>query len=302
MSVAERRGRRRRRHARGDRGGAQPAARHPLARPARRRSAPGRASAAGAGCARCTLALGGRRVSGRGHGDPAGGAEAGDPRDGAARRARCCCCCRCRWRERSRSCGGWRATIVSAVPHVAVMELRAARARAVAIAATGAIAVFGSVAIQAAHGDLLHGLENAAQRHERVHRRVGLARQAPTTCCRQRRSPRRRAPGEARAPAGRARGARLPRRLARLGERRVWVIAPPRESSPLLPASQLVEGNLRQATARVRAGGWAVISRAIAEEHHLHIGDAFTLPDARSRRGSGWRRCRRTSAGRRERS
>ena len=31
-----------------------------------------------------------------------------------------------------------------------------------AIAATGAIAVFGSVSIQGAHGDLLHGLENAA--------------------------------------------------------------------------------------------------------------------------------------------
>ena len=52
--------------------------------------------------------------------------------------------------------------VVSAVPHVAVMELRAGRARALAISATGAIAVFGSVAIQAAHGDLLHGLENAA--------------------------------------------------------------------------------------------------------------------------------------------
>ena len=32
------------------------------------------------------------------------------------------------------------------------------------------------------------------------------------------------------------------------GQRRIWVIAPPRASSPLLPASQLVEGNLRQAT------------------------------------------------------
>ena len=42
------------------------------------------------------------------------------------------------------------------------MELRAGRARAIAIAATGAIAVFGSVAIETAHGDLLHGLENAA--------------------------------------------------------------------------------------------------------------------------------------------
>ena len=52
--------------------------------------------------------------------------------------------------------------IVSPIPHVAAMELGAARARAVAIAATGAVAVFGSVAIQGAHGDLLRGLEGAA--------------------------------------------------------------------------------------------------------------------------------------------
>jgi putative ABC transport system permease protein len=52
--------------------------------------------------------------------------------------------------------------VTSAVPHIAVMELRAGRARAVAIAATGAVAVFGSVAIQGAHGDLQRGLEDAA--------------------------------------------------------------------------------------------------------------------------------------------
>ena len=52
---------------------------------------------------------------------------------------------------------------VSPIPHVAAMELGAARARAVAIAATGAVAVFGSVAIQGAHGDLLRGLEGAAR-------------------------------------------------------------------------------------------------------------------------------------------
>jgi putative ABC transport system permease protein len=52
--------------------------------------------------------------------------------------------------------------ITSAVPHVAAMELGVSRARAVAIAATGAIALFGSVAIQGAHGDLLTGLEDAA--------------------------------------------------------------------------------------------------------------------------------------------
>ena len=53
--------------------------------------------------------------------------------------------------------------VTSVVPHIAVMELRSGRSRAVAIAATGAIAVFGAVSIQGAHGDLLKGLENAAR-------------------------------------------------------------------------------------------------------------------------------------------
>ena len=65
--------------------------------------------------------------------------------------------------------------ITSPVAHVATMELRAARARAMAIAATGAVAVFGSVAIQGAHGDLLRGPGRGGARHERVHRRVGGA-------------------------------------------------------------------------------------------------------------------------------
>ena len=63
-----------------------------------------------------------------------------------------------------------------------------------------------------------------------------------------------------------------------IGERRVLVIAPPRAATPLLPGDQLVEGNLRQATARVRAGGWMVLSQALAAEHDLHIGEAWTPP------------------------
>jgi len=168
--------------------------------------------------------------------------------------------------------------IVSAVPHVAVMELRAGRTRALAISATGAIAVFGSVSIQAAHGDLLKGLENAAHDMNAFTAvwvspagSYNLLQTAPFTAT----------------PAQQARLERLPGvRAVRLyrgglldwGPRRIWTIAPPRASSPLLPASQIVEGNVRQATARVRAGGWAVLTRAIAEEHHLQIGSSFTLP------------------------
>ena len=62
------------------------------------------------------------------------------------------------------------------------------------------------------------------------------------------------------------------------GARRTLVIAPPRGSTPLLPAGQIVQGDPRQAEARVRAGGWLVLSRALAAEQHLHIGEAFTLP------------------------
>ncbi len=167
-------------------------------------------------------------------------------------------------------------SITSAVPHVAVMELRAGRARAVAIAATGAVAVFGSVAIEAAHGDLLHGLENAAHDMNAFTdvwvSPAGSYNLLKTTPF---------------APTQQAALARLPGvravslyrgGLLDIGERRVWVIAPPRASTPLLPPSQIVEGDVARAEAQVRAGGWAVVSQAIATEHHLHIGSPFALP------------------------
>jgi putative ABC transport system permease protein len=174
------------------------------------------------------------------------------------------------------------ALVVSPVPHVAAMELSAARARAVAIAATGAIAVFGSVAIQGAHGDLLAGLDNAARDMNAFTdvwvSPAGSYNLLMTTPF---------------APVDQARLARLPgvravrlyrSGLLNIGERRVLVIAPPRAATPLLPGDQLVEGDLRQATARVRAGGWIVLSQALAAEHHLRIGQAWTppTPDPRS--------------------
>ncbi len=166
--------------------------------------------------------------------------------------------------------------LVSAVPHVAVMELRAGRARAIAIAATGAIAVFGSVAIETAHGDLLRGLENAA--HDlNSFTDVWVS---PTGSYNLLKT-------ESFDPAVQTKLARLPGvravrvyrgGLLDVGERRVWVIAPPTVATPLLPASQIVEGNARRATAQVRSGGWAVISQALADEHHLRIGQPFALP------------------------
>jgi putative ABC transport system permease protein len=168
--------------------------------------------------------------------------------------------------------------LVSAVPHVAAMELSAARARAVAIAATGAVAVFASVAVQGAHGDLLTGLEDAA--HD-MNAFTGvwvspagsynLLETAPFAPTQAQVRQLERLPG--------VRAVRVYRGgLLDVRQRRVWVIAPPREAVPLLPASQIVEGDVRLASARVRAGGWAVLSQALARELHLRIGQSFTLP------------------------
>ena len=56
------------------------------------------------------------------------------------------------------------------------------------------------------------------------------------------------------------------------------MIAPPSQSAQLLPADQIVRGDARRAEARVRAGGWLVLSRGLANEEHLHVGEAFRLP------------------------
>jgi putative ABC transport system permease protein len=169
--------------------------------------------------------------------------------------------------------------LTSAVPHIAVSELRAGRSRAVAIAATGAVAVFGSVSIQGAHGDLQHGLENAA--HDmNAFTDVWVSPAGsfnllmtqpfpPTTLARLQHVPGVRAVSV-------YRGGLLDWR-----ERRIWVIAPPSSSKPLIPPSQLVEGDLALANTRIRGGGWVVVSRALADEHDLHIGEAFTLPAPR---------------------
>ena len=166
--------------------------------------------------------------------------------------------------------------MTGAVPHVAAMELSAARARAIGVAATGAIAIFGAVAIQAAHSDLLAGLENAARDENALTDlwvsppgAYNLLRTAPFAPTQQ--AALQRIPG--------VRAVRVYRAgLLDWGSRRVWVIAPPAQATPLLPSSQIVEGDLARATDQVRRGGWVVVSQAMAAEHHLHIGDALTLP------------------------
>jgi putative ABC transport system permease protein len=168
-----------------------------------------------------------------------------------------------------------------AASHLAFVELRSDsnRARSLAIAATGAIAVFGSAAIQGAHANLQRGLNSATQAVN-SYASVWVSPYGPGNLLATTPFPDRFGPTLARLPGVRSvqvyRGG-----LLDYGVRRTWIIAPSRTVAQPIPASQLVSGDPALAATRLRAGGWAALSQAIAKEHHLHIGQAFVLPAPR---------------------
>jgi putative ABC transport system permease protein len=161
---------------------------------------------------------------------------------------------------------------------LAVTELRdpLTRVRSLAVAATGAIAVFGSVAIAGAQHNLQSGLDRGASEWNHVTdlwvSPSGVDNALGTTPF-----PASVASKLTQLPGVRSvsvyRGSFLD-----VGDRRAWVIAPPRTSPQLIRSGQLSAGNVEAVNARLRAHGWAVVSQAIAHELHLHIGGSFTLP------------------------
>jgi putative ABC transport system permease protein len=163
-------------------------------------------------------------------------------------------------------------------PHIAIMELRSGRSRAVAITATCGIAVLGASSLQASRGDLLTGLDDAA-RDVNAPAQVWVA--PPGSSSLLLTQPFAQTVGRPARAIAALRGVSVTPYMGALldiGERRVWVLAPSAQEQPLLPPSQLIEGDLATATRDVAEGGWAMVSLALAEEHHLRIGSRFTLP------------------------
>jgi putative ABC transport system permease protein len=163
------------------------------------------------------------------------------------------------------------------VPFIATADLRAreTRIRGVAVAATGAIAVFGNVALQGARADLQRGMDSTLRE---------LSAIGPVWAV---------APG----------GANLlatvpfdspdvapPRGIDRLdayrgsfldiGDRRVWVLGPPASARHPFPGGQVIAGDESSAQRRVRRGGWTVISADVAAELGVGVGDRVRLPTA----------------------
>jgi putative ABC transport system permease protein len=165
-----------------------------------------------------------------------------------------------------------------AASFIALAELRGRRhrLRAGAIVATGAIAVLSSVAIEGAGQDLERGLDAAVRDIDSTAAIWITAAGANNTF------------------ATTALADSTPGALAKLrgvaavriyrgsfldwGDRHLWVLGPPRDVTRPVPPSQVARGDVSRATARLREGGWAVVSRAVASEHRLTVGKAFTLP------------------------
>jgi putative ABC transport system permease protein len=166
-----------------------------------------------------------------------------------------------------------------ASPRITLTHLRVprTRVRSLAIAATAAVAVFGVVSIQGAQQNLQRGLDASATGIDSgADIWVTLSGESNTLATYAFSDPK-------------ARGAlvRLPgvKRVSEYrgsfvtwGDRRLWVLGPPSSSAHMIPSTQIASDDLRLAEARLRKGDWAVISRELAAEHDLHVGEPFVLP------------------------
>ena len=161
---------------------------------------------------------------------------------------------------------------------LALPQLRAPewRARTLAIATTGAIAVFGAVALQGARLNLQDGLFGVAPQLNDSADLWVLPRgagdlfgttPAPATAT----GALRRVPGVREVAAYRA-------GFLDVAGRRVLVFGPPVDAPRPVPPAQVRTGDRRLLTARIRAGGWATLSRALADALHVGVGDRVTLP------------------------
>lgn len=158
---------------------------------------------------------------------------------------------------------------------VATMALRSTSMRSIALAASGAVAVFGSVAIEGAHRDLVRGVDrNFAELLAPADLWVTTGGDDLAT----ERFRTRGAIRRLRAQAGVSAVRPYYGGLLDVGDRRAWVVA--RTSGDGLPISpgQLVDGNRYVAAALLRSGDGVAVTEAIARERGARVGDPIALP------------------------
>lgn len=158
---------------------------------------------------------------------------------------------------------------------VALGSLRATTIRSLALTATGAVALFGSVALGGAQHDLLRGLHNFARAYA-TDGEVWVLNPGYT-------------PETTSFPAdgyvrriSDVRGVTqvhlLQSEFEDIGDRRVVILARPPGTGAELLRHELVAGDPTTTIRRLREGGWVTESRQLAEERHAQIGQTLALP------------------------
>jgi putative ABC transport system permease protein len=160
---------------------------------------------------------------------------------------------------------------------LALRALRSTSIRSLALAATGAVAIFGSITIEGAHRDLVNGLDqNFADYLSSgdLWATTGGDENSLTTQS---------------FPVGSAlrRFRALPEvtharlyygSMLDIEGRRAWIIGRPAADRAMIPPSQLEDGNLATATELLRQGGWAAVSRVLADDLGTGVDGRITLP------------------------
>jgi putative ABC transport system permease protein len=168
----------------------------------------------------------------------------------------------------------------SPVAILAGFELRAgsARLRTLALAGTGAVAVFAAVAIGGARVDLQRGLDGIAADLNRG-AGVWIAFRGPTSIFATTAismPPRRLREIEALRGVRAVRGSRGG--FLDVGGNRVWVLAPDPSRVGWVLRRQVEAGDPALAADRLRGGGWVALSRGLGSELGVGVGDPVELP------------------------
>ncbi len=157
----------------------------------------------------------------------------------------------------------------------ALASLRATTIRSLALAATGAVALFGSIALGGSRDDLLRGIDGYTA-HYVAGADVWVVNPGDNQAINDF-APDQHAASVARLP-GVASVHTFQGSFLNVGERRLWVIAWPPEAPMELLDDQVIAGDEPIAAAHIREGGWVIVSAQLASEHHAGVGDTITLP------------------------
>jgi putative ABC transport system permease protein len=158
---------------------------------------------------------------------------------------------------------------------VAITSLSATTLRSLVLAATGAVALFGSVALGGSRDDLLRGISRFTsdyvsgadiwianpQDNQAVNNFTSDDRAAQII----------RIPGVVRISAYQG-------SFLNVNNRRVWIIAWPPDSSLNLLKGQILAGDPAAAMSQVRSGVGITVSQQLAAAQHVGIGDTLTIP------------------------